>query len=214
MAQAKPARSRIAPALAGLVVGFGLTTSALGHTIIEEWAEIKAPPPPALKPVKADPKETALLMLDFMRYNCGARPRCMASLPKMKNLLAHARDNGVLVVYTIVRGRSMEEVLPEVAPRAGEASVASGPDKFLNTDLEKMLKDKGIKTVIVAGTAAEGAVLATGAAAALRGFKVILPVDGASSTLAYNEQYTAWHLGNSPQVGPQTTLTSIDQIGF
>ena len=52
------------------------------------------------------------------------------------------------------------------------------------------------------------------AAAALLGFRVILPVDAASSTLPYNEQYTAWHLGNSPRVGPQTTLTRIDQISF
>jgi len=68
--------------------------------------------------------------------------------------------------------------------------------------------------VIVAGTAAEGAVLNTAAAAALRGYKVIMPVDAASSTQPYSEQYTAWHLANSPRVGPQVTLTKIDQIGF
>lgn len=46
--------------------------------------------------------------------------------------------------------------------------------------------------------------LAAGAAAvALRGYKVIVPVDGASSALPYREQYTAWHLANSPRVGPQ-----------
>ena len=34
-----------------------------------------------------------------------------------------------------------------------------------------MLKDKGIKTVIVVGTAANGAVLYTGSGAALRGYQ-------------------------------------------
>jgi nicotinamidase-related amidase len=84
----------------------------------------------------------------------------------------------------------------------------------LNTDLEKILKEKGVKTVIVVGTAAEGAVLNTGAGSALRGFKVIVPVDGVSSSTTYAEQYTAWHLGNSPRVGPQVTLTKTELIGY
>ena len=54
-------------------------------------------------------------------------------------------------------------------------------DKFLGTDLEKILKDKGIATVIIVGTAAHGAVLYTGSGAAMRGMNVIVPVDGMSS---------------------------------
>ena len=204
---------RVASALVGVVVSLSIATPALGQTIVDEWSEIKPPPPPALKPVKLDTKDTALLMLDFVKQICSPRPRCVASLPKVQGLLSRARDNGVMVVYSVA-GQPMTDVLPEVAARAGEASVSSGPDKFLNTDLEKILKDRGIKTVIVTGTAAEGAVLNTAAGAALRGFKVIVPVDAASSTLPYNEQYTAWHLGNSPRVGPQVTLTKIDQVAF
>jgi len=45
--------------------------------------------------------------------------------------------------------------------------------------LEKILNDKGIKTVVVAGTAAQGAVLNTASQAAFRG--VIVPVDGMSA---------------------------------
>lgn len=214
MAQAQNARTDVAQLLAGVVLGLGVASAALGQTIIEEWAEIKVPAAPALKPVKVDTKETALLMLDFVKQTCTPRPRCVASLPKMQGLLARARENGVLVVYSIVTGQSPADVLPEVAARPGEPFVSSLPDKFQGTDLEKILRDKGIKTVIVTGTAAEGAVLNTGAAAALRGFKVILPVDAATSSLPFNELYTVWHLGNSPRVGPQTTLTRIDQISF
>ena len=207
------ARWSVTSALVGLVVSLSISTSALSQTIIDEWSEIKAPPAPALKPAKLDAKDTALLMLDFVKQICSPRPRCVASLPRVQGLLARARENGVMVVYSLA-GQPMTDVLPEVVARAGEASVSSGPDKFMNTDLEKILKDRGIKTVIVTGTAAEGAVLNTAAGAALRGFKVIVPVDAASSTLPYNEQYTAWHLGNSPRVGPQVTLTKIDQISF
>jgi len=200
---------------ASLAIGLAaLLLPAKAQTIVDEWAAIKAPPPPELKTVKVDPKESALLLLDFVKQNCSPRPRCVASLPKMQGLLEKARQAGMPVVYSIVTGQAPTDVLPEVAPRAGDAFVASGPDKFMNTDLDKLLKEKGVKTVIVAGTAAEGAVLNTAAAAALRGYKVIVPVDGASSVNPYSEQYTAWHLGNSPVVGRQVTLTRIDLVGF
>jgi nicotinamidase-related amidase len=200
---------------ASLAIGLAaVLLPAKAQTIVDEWAAIKAPPPPELKTVKVDPKESALLLLDFVKQNCSPRPRCVASLPKMQGLLEKARQAGMPVVYSIVTGQALTDVLPEVAPRAGDAFVASGPDKFMNTDLDKLLKEKGVKTVIVAGTAAEGAVLNTAAAAALRGYKVIVPVDGASSVNPYSEQYTAWHLGNSPVVGRQVTLTRIDLVGF
>ena len=47
-----------------------LTLPAHAANIIDEWASVKAPPAPALKPVTVDPKTTALLMLDFMNQNC------------------------------------------------------------------------------------------------------------------------------------------------
>ena len=201
-------------AIAGIVaVGTALSTPAFGQTIVDEWASVKAPPPPELKPVTIDPKATALLMLDFVKQICGARPRCVASLPKMQHLLTQAREKGVQVVYSLA-GQPIADVLPPVAARAGEPSVSSGPDKFLNTDLDKILKEKGIKTVIVVGTAAEGAALNTAAGAALRGFKVIVPVDGVSSSSTYAEQYTAWHLANAPRIGAQVTLTKTDLIRY
>ena len=198
---------------AGLVMWTSLSTAASAQTIVDEWANVKAPPPPELKPVTINPKETALLMLDFVKQICGPRPRCVASLPKMKSLLNQAREKGVHVVYSLA-GQTVADIVPDVALRAGEPFVSSGPNKFLNTDLEKILKEKGVKTVIVVGTAAEGAVLNTGAGSALRGFKVIVPVDGVSSSTTYAEQYTAWHLGNSPRVGPQVTLTKTELIGY
>ena len=57
------------------------------QTIVDEWNSVKAPPAPALKEVTVDPKTTALLMLDFVPPTCGARPRCVASLPALKKLL-------------------------------------------------------------------------------------------------------------------------------
>ena len=73
------------------------------------------------------------------------------------------------MIYSIIANSTTADVMPDVAPLGDEGSVMSGPDKFLNTDLAKILKDKGIQTVIVTGTASNGAVLFTGAGAAFRG---------------------------------------------
>jgi nicotinamidase-related amidase len=207
------AAARLGPVAGLLLAGAVCAGGAHGQTIVDDWANIKPPPPPELKSVKINAKDTALIVLDIVKQNCGPRPRCIASLPKMQGLLAQAREKGVLVVYSLA-GQPIGDVLPEVAARAEDPSVSSGPDKFLNTELDKILKDRGIKTVIAVGTAAEGAVLSTASGAALRGFKVIIPVDGMSSINPYAEQYTAWHLANAPRIGAQTTLTKFELIGF
>jgi len=73
-----------------------MTQTQSGQTIVDEWASVKAPPAPVLKPVKSAPKETALLVLDLLKQNCGQRPRCVASVPKVQRLLTEAREKGVL----------------------------------------------------------------------------------------------------------------------
>ena len=200
--------------VAAVLLALTLPTGAMAKNIVEEWAEVKAPAAPELKPVKLDPKDTAVLVLDIVKQLCSPRPRCVAAVPRAQALVERARQAGVPVVYSLAAGQAITDILPEVAPRPGEPSVASGPDKFMNTELEKILRDKGIKNVVVMGTAAEGAVLNTAAGAALRGFKVIVPVDLIASVNPYAEQYTVWHLGNSPRVGPQVTLTRSDLVSF
>jgi nicotinamidase-related amidase len=197
------------------IASFGLSVTPLrAASIIDEWASIKTPAAPELKPVTVDPKNTALLMLDFMNQNCGKRPRCVASLPAMKQLLAAARAAGASVVYSIIANSTTADVMTDVAPLADEPWVQSGPDKFLHTDLEKILKDKGIQTVIVTGTAANGAVLFTGAGAALRGMNVIVPVDGMSSVDPYADLTTAYTFANAPLLSAKSTLTKTDMIKF
>ena len=184
------------------------------QTIIDKWASVPAPPPPTLKQVTVDPKTTALLMLDFMTQNCGKRPSCIASLPTMKKLLAEARAAKAPVVYSIIANSTTADVMPDVAPLADEPWVQAGPDKFLNTELAKILKDKGIQTVIVTGTASNGAVLFTAAGAAFRGMNVIVPVDGMSAVDPYADLSTAYTFLNAPSLSAKTTLTKADMIKF
>jgi nicotinamidase-related amidase len=182
--------------------------------IIDEWNAVQAPPPPELQPVTVEPKVTALLILDIQNQNCNPerRPRCMASIPKIRGLLMEARNKGMPVIYSLTRNASEADIREEVSPQAGEPVVKSGVDKFHGTDLEEILRAKGVQTVILVGTSAHGAVLHTATGAAMREFRVIVPVDGMSAGDAYAEQYTSWHLVNGPGTRRQITLTCIDLI--
>jgi nicotinamidase-related amidase len=204
----------IALLLAGLV---SLATApARAGTVIDDWAGIKAPPPPELKTVTVDPSTTALLLLDFVHPICDPqkKPRCVASLPAMKKLLGEARANHVMVVYSTAGATTAKDIWADIAPMPGEPVVNSHPDKFQDTDLEKILKDKGIKTVIVTGVNANGAVLYTASDAALRGFKVIDPIDGSSAENEYIEQYVVYNFAHAPAISAATTLTRSDMIKF
>ncbi len=181
------------------------------QTIVDQWSSVQAPPAPELKKVKVDPKTTAFLVLDLISQICN-KPGCIAMLPKVAKFLDEARAHNMPVVYSEIPGRDAKDILPQVAPKSGEPIVAFRADKFITTDLEKILKDRGVTTVIVVGVAAEGAVLYTSSHAAFIGLKVVVPVDGMSSATPFGEQATAWALTNAPGVAPATTLTRFDMI--
>jgi len=188
------------------------------QTVIDEWSTAKLPPPPELKSVKIDPKETALLVMDFTNQTCSQerRPRCAASVPKVRKLVTDARGKGAFVIYSVaVPGSVPADILKELTPASGEPVLPPlGPDKFIGSELEKTLKDKGIKTVIAMGTQAQTSVLHTASAAALRGFKVVVPVDGMSADTVFPELYTAWHLATAARISNQVTLTTFEKIGY
>jgi nicotinamidase-related amidase len=222
-------RTRLILLIAALIAALTYAKSTTAQTIIDEWQNIKAPAPPELKNVTLESKTTALLVMDLIKQLCNEqnRPRCVASIPKIAKLLAAARSNGIMMVYTIVPSVGpnaptpvIGDTIPEIAPKGDEPVVTSAVDKFIlrnqDTGLEKMLKDKGITSVITVGVAVHGAVLYTASAAALRGFDVIVPIDGMSGNgqVVYDEQAVAFILTHAPVLSPKITLTSIDMIKF
>ena len=204
-----------------LSVGLALcaaATAVQAQTVIEEWGTAKFPAPPALKPAKIDAKETAVLVMDFTKQTCTPerRKRCADSVPKVQKFVSEARAKGALIIYSVAVPNSVPaDILPALTPASGEQVLPPlGPDKFINSDLEKTLKDQGIKTVVAMGTQAQTSVLHTGSTAALKGFKVIVPVDGMSGDEVFPELYTAWHLTTAARISPKVTLTKFDMIGF
>jgi nicotinamidase-related amidase len=214
-----PTLLRRAATVAGvLMIAFAASASAAD--ILDDWATVKPPPRPELKPVTLEGSTTALLILDMMKAGCGARPRCVATIPNVKRLHDAARTAGVMVWYSLVGSNGMatpaDVIDPGFTPRDGEWERQGGPDKFLGSNLEEKLKARGIKTVIVCGTSFQGVGIGTGSASAQRGYKVIVPIDCLSSEDPYMEQYAAWHLfkGGPAVVTSQVTLTRSAMVKF
>jgi nicotinamidase-related amidase len=203
--------------LFGALVAAFLPVPAFAADLIGEWSSIQMPPPPELKPVTVDPKTTALLLFDFMKENCGARPRCVEAVPKLKAIDEKARAAGMLVAYTFPNNG--EAIDPGIAPKdKGEVvdQKQGGPDKFIGSDLDDRLKKHGITTVILCGTSAQGVGIGTASGAVQRGYKVIYPIDCLPSESAFREAYAAWHMGGGgpPVTTKSVTVTRSDMIKF
>ena len=208
-------RFLLTAALAGGMLPGLAISDARAQTIIDSWNSVAIPPAPELQPVTVDAEHTALLILDVNADACKRRPSCVRSIPHIQHALADARAHHMLVVYSTSASAPTAPVPAPLAPMPNDPSVSSSADKFLGTDLEKILASRGVKTVIVVGTTAQGAVLYTASAAALRKLAVVVPVDGYSSDTPFAELATAWLLKNAPvSVAAHVTLTKTDMITF
>ena len=137
----------------------------------------------------------ALPDLDINSAVCPPRPACLASVPAIQRLLAKARAANVFVAYSTTAGA---DILPDVAPRSGDPVVTARADKFYNTDLDQILKDRGIQTVVLVGAAANGAVLYTTFGAAERGYTVVVATDGISSGPDFDTFLAEYQVLNMP----------------
>jgi len=135
--------------------------------------------------------QAKLYRVGFLSSEAPSETREIARLSTFRSAL---RDRGYvegrnLVIETRVskpRARQVPQpgigdVVPPIAPKGDEPVVISFVDKFIlgdkDTGLQKMLKDKGITTIVLVGTASHNGVLFTSVTASLRGFDVIVPVD-------------------------------------
>ena len=205
-------------AFTAAAAGFiGLSShSALAQGVVSEWNSVQAPPVPELKELKVDSQKTALLVMDFNAAICtpgGARvrERCIPAIPKVKKLLDEARAQHMLVLFTATPNMTP---VKDLAAMPDEPLIVGHANKFDGTSLDSLLKDHGITSVILTGTAANGAVLFTAFGAADRGYKVIVPVDTMPGDSAYAEQSSIWGLEHDPGLGNMSTLTAADLIKF
>jgi nicotinamidase-related amidase len=210
--------SRFAAASAALALAFAGSPSIAD--VISDWSTAVAPAAPELKDVTVDPSTTALLLLDIMKEGCGARPRCVAAVPNIKKMHDEARAHDMIVWYSLVGsgGKATPDDImdPAIKPRTGEWYRQGGPDKFLGSTLDPILKQAGIKTVIICGNSFQGATVGTGQEAAQRGYKVIVPVDCSAGEDVYHEQYAAFQLAKGGPTGitSNVALTRTTMVKF
>ena len=111
---------RLAGALAvAVIAGIAVQGTASAQTIIDEWSSVAVPPPPVLKPADLDTKTTALVVMDFLKQSCNAEALAalrVASILKVKAMIAAAKAKGVTVIWTLPPGPKPEDFIADVAP--------------------------------------------------------------------------------------------------
>jgi len=82
----------------------------------------------------------------------------------------------------LVRGEPGHDIIPELYPRAGEPVVDKpGKGAFFATDLQELLINRGIETLIVCGVTTEVCVHTTVREANDRGYRCVVPSDCCAS---------------------------------
>lgn len=183
--------------------------------------QMPATPDPAR--VTLDPKTTALMVLDYVEDICSKQPTCYGQmLPAMTPFMERVRKAGLVVAYG-TREQNMTHWLKEIAPLAGDIKVLNtAQDRFYNTDLDKVLKAKGIKTLIMVGWKISGSITYTSVAAMARDYTVVIPMDTTSAGSGYETTigfYNVLNSGNAnlpnePLKPKAVTLTRSDLITF
>ena len=183
--------------------------------------QMPATPDPAR--VTLDPRTTALIVLDYVEDICNSQQTCRGQmLPAMTPFLERVRKAGLVVAYG-TREQNMTKWLKEVAPAPGDIRITNtAQDRFYNTDLDKTLKAKGIKTLIMVGWKISGSVTYTSVGAMARDYTVVIPMDTTSAGSGYETTIGFYNvlnsgnanLANEPLKPKAVTLTRTDMITF
>ena len=133
--------------LLAAVIGLGVGAPASAQTLIEEWGTAQFPPPPALKAAKLEPRETAVLVMDFTKQTCTAerRKRCADQVPKVLRFVTEARGKGALIIYSVAVPNSVPaDILPELKPASARFSSEKASSPF---SCSQRAPDSGSKSI-------------------------------------------------------------------
>ncbi|MBC7222569.1 cysteine hydrolase [Candidatus Bipolaricaulota bacterium] len=165
---------------------------------------MELPEIPWQEKVELSAMKSAVLVVDMQNdfvHEKGALrvPAAAATVEPIRALLERARRAEAHVIYTqdwhelddpefriwpkhCVAGTWGAEIVAELAPKPGEPRVKKTTyDPFYLTELEDLLREHGVKELVIVGTVANICVLHAAGSAALRGFRVVVPKDGVSA---------------------------------
>ncbi len=173
--------------------------------------EVRVPPHTVETAVAVSSATAALVVVDMQNDFVtpgGALlvPDAAGTIPCIARLLERARASGARVFYTqdthrgddpefaIWGAHSVEgtwgwQIVEPLRPGPGDRVVRKpGYDGFYATSLDHELRSSGTRTLVVCGTVANVCVLHTAGSAALRGYRVVLPVDAVSALVPFDLQ--------------------------
>jgi nicotinamidase-related amidase len=206
-----------------LCAGTALQSAAREAAPNRPMMTLQMPALPEPARVTLDPKTTAVMVLDYVEDICNSQPKCHnGMLPAVTPFLERARKAGVTVAYG-TRAQNMTKWLPQVAPMPGDIKVINtAQDRFYGTDLDKELKAKGVKTIVMVGWKISGSVTYTSVGAMAHGYTVVVPMDTTAATTDYEQTIGYYNvinsgtanLANQPLKPDAVTLTRSDLITF
>lgn len=171
--------------------------------------EVEVPPYTVEASVVVRPAATALVVVDMQNdfVSPGGAlvvPGAAGTVPVIARLLERSRASGARIFYTQDTHRSGDpefaiwgehavegtwgwQIVEPLLPAPGDRVVQKPSyDGFFETSLDRELRTAGIRTLVVCGTVANVCVLHTAGSAALRGYKVVLPVDAVSAIVPFD----------------------------
>lgn len=181
---------------------------------------------PAATGVTVNPSTTALLLIDYLPFV--ANQVNNAYLKPSQQLLQEARNAHMLIIHTTVPGIS--GWIPGFAPKPGEPIVSSYADKYhaLNnidqpTTLLPILRQHGIKTLIVAGATTSGGVYFTTYESLQQGLTVVVPEDAVADVSSTQSTLSLYELlnneiynnhANSANVTDRVIVSTVGDLTF
>lgn len=210
-----------------MLTAIALVATGTGYAAAQQTSNatmtLQMPRTPEPARISLDPKSTAVIVLDFVEPICGSQSKCTGQmLPAAIPFLAAARKAGVTIAYG-TREPNMSRWIKDVAPMSDDVKIASmAQDRFYNTELDKTLKSKGVKTVILIGWKVSGSVTYTAVGAMVRDYTVVIPTDTTAAASDYETAIGFYNVLNSGNANltnealkpASTTLTRTDLVSF
>jgi nicotinamidase-related amidase len=183
-------------------------------------SEEKPPKIPEPKPVGVSSRTTAILVLDLSARCEVPELTCHALLSGVAEFLEKARAAAVPIIFSVSasqRGLPMGVIARPLHRRESEPIIyPDGFDKFTGGELQSILEKKGVKSLIILGSATNVAVLYTATAAArIHRYEVVVPVDGVNARTQYAHEYSLYQLSVLPGGANQRIcFTTLRTTGF
>jgi nicotinamidase-related amidase len=155
-----------------------------------------------------------------------ANPKAQAIVEPLQRLLAHARDEGWVVVFSndahhpddpelrvwgehAMAGTPEADVIPQLEPRDGEiVSPKRVYGAFDSTGLDEQLKERGVDEVVITGQHTHICVRHSSYGALIRGYRIAIPRDAVCGFEGVDEDEALAYLDMA--YGAQ--ITTVDDL--